>query len=493
MVRKWTRRQLLGGAGAAGIALAGCAGTAPRPSPASRGHDGLQHFVSRPDLTPPVLRVSGAAPADDSRLTFLNAPWTGTGHGGSMIHDSRGELIWLGPNTPAEHRMDFAVQAYRGKPVLTWWEGLLVNGWGLGRGVIADSSYRTAHVIRAARGLQADLHELFLTPQGTALITAYRTSPADLSAVGGPASGGYVVSGVAQEIDIATGALVFEWDSRDHVPLTESHQAFAGGTRDNPYNYFHINSISVAPDGDLLISARNTWTIYKVARPSGRIAWRLGGKKSDFALGPGVRFHWQHHVRPHGPDVLTVFDNGAAPALERRSRGLILHLDTGARRVTLARELIHPGRRLLAGAMGSIQLLPGGRTMVGWGSRAYFSEFDSAGRLLADTGMGPSHPSYRALSYPWAGHPAEAPALAARPRPGGATVHASWNGATGVASWAVLAGPSVTSLAPVGSALRAGFETAIAVPSRGPYFAVEPRDAGGRPLARSAPARLSLS
>jgi hypothetical protein len=107
--------------------------------------------------------------------------------------------------------------------------------------------------------------------------------------------------------------------------------------------------------------------------------------------------------------------------------------------------------------------------------------------------MGPSHPSYRALSYPWAGHPAEAPALAARPRPGGATVHASWNGATGVASWAVLAGPSATSLAPVSSAPRAGFETAIAVPSRGPYFAIEPRDAAGSSLARSAPVRLSLS
>jgi hypothetical protein len=197
MVRKWTRRQLLGGAGAAGLALTGCAGTAPRLSPAGHGHDGLQHFVSRPDLTPPVLRVPGTAPAGDSRLS---------------------------------------------KPVLTWWEGLLVNGWGLGRGVIADSSYRTAHVIRAARGLQADLHELFLTPQGAALITAYRTSPADLSAVGGPARGGYVVSGVAQEIDIATGALVFEWDSLDHVPLTESRQAFAGGTRDNPHNYFPTSS-----------------------------------------------------------------------------------------------------------------------------------------------------------------------------------------------------------------------------------------------------------
>jgi hypothetical protein len=500
MSRDWTRRQVLAqagaaAAGAAGLGIAGCS-SAVSPaggagSHAARAAGGLQHFVSRPDLTPPEVTLTRPGLSPGSRYTFLNAPWSGPGHGGSVIRDSRGDLIWLGANTPAHHRMDFTTQAYQGRAVLTWWEGEVTpGGWGLGAGVIADSSYRTIHTIHAARGLMADLHELFLTPEGTALITAYRHRTADLSSVGGPARG-VVISGVAQEIDVATGRLLLEWDSLDHVPLTESYQEFSGGTTANPYNYFHINSIAVAPDGDLLISGRNTWAVYKVARRSGRIAWRLGGRKSDFRLGPGVRFYWQHDARPHGPAMLTLFDNGAAPARERRSRALSIHLDTRAMRATLAQAFTHPGRVLLANAMGSMQLLPGGRVFVGWGTEPYFSEFGPGGTLLLDGKITTGDPSYRAFSHQWAGRPAELPAAAARPAAaGGARVYASWNGATEVASWSVLAGPAASALAVAGSARRAGFETEVQVPGAGPWFAVEPRDASGRVLARSAPARL---
>jgi hypothetical protein len=495
----------LAAAGLSGLGLAACSGTTDRtgagaggavPAADDRSAGGLQHFVSRPDLTPPAVHVTRHGLGRDGRLTFLNAPWSGPGHGGATIRDAAGELIWFGRNTAPHHRMDVTTQTYRGRPVLTWWQGLVTSaGFGLGDCVIADSSYRVTHTIRAHRGLQADLHEFTLTPQGTALITAYRTRRADLSAVGGPARG-WAISGVAQEIDVATGDLVFEWDSLDHVPVTESHQRFAGGTHRNPYNYFHINSISLAPDGDLLISSRNTWTVYKVARPSGRIAWRLGGRKSNFSLGNGARFYWQHHVRPHDPgpgghSTLTVFDNGAAPAVERHSRALLLDLDTTAMRATLRHAYAHPGRRLLAGAMGSAQLLPDGRMFVGWGSTPWFSEFAPDGRLLIDGRLTAGAESYRAFSYPWTGHPAERPAVAARDRAsGGATVYASWNGATEVASWTVLAGRTASSLSPVGTVPRTGFETAIAVHRRRPYFAVEARNGHGHVLARSAPVRL---
>jgi hypothetical protein len=42
--------------------------------------------------------------------------------------------------------------------------------------------------------------------------------------------------------------------------------------------------------------------------------------------------------------------------------------------------------------------------------------------------------------------------------------YASWNGATDVASWRVLAGVTSDSLAPVATSPRTGFETAIALP-----------------------------
>jgi hypothetical protein len=493
MAREWTRRQVLGQAGlAAGVAGLGLAGCASPPAPgASRASDspgdGLQHFVSRPDLTPPATTVTRTGRPADSRRTFLNAPWSGPGRGGSLIRDGAGSLVWFGLNTSSRHRMDFSTQAYRGKPVLTWWQGVVTaEGYGLGDCVIADSAYRVTHTIRAHRGVQADLHEFRLTSEGTALITAYRTRPASLAAVGGPVHG-WVLSGVVQEIDVATGDLVFEWDSLDHVPVTESAKAYAGETRASPFNYFHINSISTTPDGDLLISSRNTWTVYKVARRTGRIIWRLGGKDSDFALGPGTRFYWQHHARQHGARTLTLFDNGADPAEEERSRALILDLDTGRMQATLRQAFAHPGRRLLAGAMGSAQLLPDGRMFVGWGSLPYYSEFAADGRLLADGEITASCQSYRAFSHDWTGHPASQPAAAALRRPGGGSrVYASWNGATEVAAWTVLAGGSASSLRRVGTFRRTGFETAMTVHDRASHFAVEPRNSSGHVLGRSA-------
>lgn len=146
----------------------------------------LQHFVSGPDLTPPAVHVTRPGLGPDARLTFLNAPSTRPGHGGSTIRDAAGGLIWFGRNTAPHHRMGVSTQAHRGKPVLTWWQSQITPaGFGLGDCVIADSSYRVTRTIRAHCGLQADLHEFTLTPQGTALITAYRIRRATTAARAG--------------------------------------------------------------------------------------------------------------------------------------------------------------------------------------------------------------------------------------------------------------------------------------------------------------------
>lgn len=485
----WTRRQVLGAggslaAGIVGLSMAGCSAEAAsktRPAVAPK----VQRFISRPDLTPPVVTVHTNKIPDDPRCIFLNAPWTGAGHGGTMILDHRGDLVWFGSNSAAEHRMDFDAQTYQGKQVLTWYQGQVLGvGYGNGEAVVADSSYRTTHVIRAARGEHVDLHEFTITPQGTALVTAFQKMPADLRPVGGPASG-QMLTGIAQEIDIATGKLLFEWNSWDHIGLTETYQKRSDQKAGTPFDYFHINSISLAPDGNLLIGARNTWAVYKVNRRTGEVIWRLGGKKSDFEMGPGTQFYWQHHSRLHGPDVMTIYDDGANPPEEKSSRALILAVDEKGMKVTLRRQFIHPHKNVLAMAMGSAQLLPGGGMFVGWGTSPYFSQFGPDGALLFDASVDKNAPSYRAFTHEWHGHPTAPPALAVRHRPGGATVYASWNGATEVASWKVLAGASDSALTLAGSARRNGFETAIRVPQKGPYFAVRAYSADGKPLGRS--------
>jgi Arylsulfotransferase (ASST) len=488
-------------ASAAGLGASGCkdiAGSRAGGPPASRTSVRLaqEGFVSRPDLTPPPITVRRLGHVGDSRYVFLDAPNSGPGRGGTMILDSGGDLVWLGPDTATHHKLDFDVQVLDGEPVLTWWQGEVVQGYGQGEAVIADSSYRVRHVIRARNGLMADLHEFNITPEGTALITAYRRhANADLRERGGPANG-YLLSGVAQEIDIATGELLFEWDSyrpaHAAVPVGETYERVGDGygTSARPFDYFHINSIAPDADGDLLISSRNTWTVYKVSKKNGSIVWRMGGKKSDFSFGLRSRFFWQHHVRTHGHGKLTVFDNGNS-ARDMHSRALILHVDTATMHVRLRRAYVHPGTVVFAATAGSAQTLPDGGMFVGWGAQPRFSQFFPDGRLLLDGMMASGASSYRAFAREWNGHPTERPAAAARRGGDGAIIYASWNGATDVASWTVFAGRSEGSLSTVGSGRRSGFETPIGVRSTGPYFAAQANDAFGRPLATSLPVMIA--
>jgi hypothetical protein len=141
--------------------------------------------------------------------------------------------------------------------------------------------------------------------------------------------------------------------------------------------------------------------------------------------------------------------------------------------------------------MGNVQLLPDGGVFVGWGTNPYFSEFSPDGKLLLDGLLTKGDPTYRSFIGDWEGHPTELPAVAVRRRTGGAAVYTSWNGATEVASWTVLAGKTAASMNPVGSATKAGFETTIAVSDTGPYFAAQPHDEAGRVLSRSRTVKLA--
>jgi hypothetical protein len=203
-------------------------------------------------------------------------------------------------------------------------------------------------------------------------------------------------------------------------------------------------------------------------------------------MGPGTHFYWQHHVRPHPGNLLTVFDNGALPKKEKQSRGMILHVDEDKMEVSLVHEYTHPGLELSASAMGSCQLLPNGNVMVGWGTNSYFSEFTNDGKLVIAGAMTSGNPSYRVFADDWAGEPDGHPKVVARRRQkGGAMVYVSWNGATEVTSWTVLAGKARSSLATVGSGHRNGFETAMVVQDRGPYFAVQAKNSSGQVLSTS--------
>jgi hypothetical protein len=248
------------------------------------------------------------------------------------------------------------------------------------------------------------------------------------------------------------------------------------------WDFFHINSVALDNDGNVLVSGRSTHTVYKIDK-AGTIMWRLGGKSGDFEMGAGSSFAWQHDARRQPDGTLTVFDNGSSPAVEKLSRGLILDVDEQAMSATLLHQYTHPG--VLASSQGSVQLLANGNVFVGWGETPRVSEFDHAGHILFDAVLGSEYECYRAFRLPWSAQPAEAPAIAVAGDAGSRTVYASWNGATEVHRWQLLAGGPSGALQPVSSTRALGFESALPAPVAATRFAVQALDSTGAPLGRS--------
>jgi hypothetical protein len=439
------------------------------------------------DLEPPKITVLEAQDGTARGLIFV-APKAGsaaTGQQGPEIVDDNGRPIWFHALAGGDQAADFRVQHYRGEPVLTWTQGQGLGGVPTTPTVdyIVDRSYHVVATVRAGNGLNADQHEFKLTPQNTALIVVYNPVPRDLSGFGGP-SDGQVVDGIVQEIDVASGRVLFEWHSLDHVGIDES-KVPVPTTTPGPYDYFHINAVSVDEDRNLLVSARNTWTIYKLSRHDGHVIWRLGGTKSDFALGAGTQFAWQHDPEPVDAHTVRIFDNEAGPAILPRSRVIWIHHDSRSHEATLTQSIEHP-LGLSAPSQGNSQSLENGDTFVGWGQKGRFSEFDAGGDLLFDASVPAGFDTYRAYRFPWHAEPDTAPtATARRNADGTTTVHAIWNGATEVVRWVVVAGTHPRALWPIASAGWNGLDTTIALSTRAKHLAVVAEDAAGHFIARS--------
>jgi len=446
----------------------------------------VQRFHSRPDLQPPLVTVGVNSPATAPGDLFL-APYSGVGQPGPMILEPNGGLLWFKPLPRYTSATDLRVQEYAGKPVLTWWQGdVSVHGYGIGEGVIADSSYVDIAHVTGGNGHQVDLHDFQLTPRGTALVTSYFPIRCNLSSVGGPADAG-LTDGVLQEIDVKTGLVTYEWTALGHIALSESYVRARYVSVPEPWDYFHINTINLDKDGSLLISGRNTWAVYELGAGTGQVLWRLGGKHSSFKEAANLDTAWQHDARELPDGTISIFDNGSYPKVHPQSRAIIVKLEQQSHTAALLGELTH-NPPIVSESEGDVQALSNGDWFVGWGQYPEFTEFSPTGQVLFDARLPPSVRSYRDLRFPWSGLPAHPPTfvLLASAK-GGGTVYASWNGATGVALWRVLAGASATALSTVAEAPRSAFESSIAVPAGtlGPYLAVQAIDASGNVLGTS--------
>ena len=306
-----------------------------------------------------------------------------------------------------------------------------------------DSEYRIAHEIRPAdQHVWGDLHEFKITKNDTALLTIY-----NVTTIGRP-SRPWITDSVFQEIDIATGELLFEWRASDYFDWNETRYTspLAGYDSSSPFDFFHINSVDKDSQGNYIISSRHMHSITYIS-PTEGILWSLGGPRNDFkdlSNGEATNFKWQHDARwlSEKDGILTVFDNGEAGLLHLDapfSRGLMIQLDFKDRTATLLHSYVSSDRTRTP-SQGSLQvLLENNHVFIGWGHSPLYSEFSLNGTLLCESHFGATWlsffgpvVSYRAQKVQnWVGNPQDQPSV----KVDDGRLYVSWNGATEVEAW----------------------------------------------------------
>jgi hypothetical protein len=507
------RTVLISGLASAGLILSGVASAAPIGAFTTKG---AYKFISAPGLHPPKLKVlthrAGLAPGN---FLVANLPAQGasgkmTGEGGPLILDNNLKPVWVYPVGTRVGSADLQQDTYEpcgnatcAEPVLTWWEGV-VNGQGTvtrGTVFVVDQHYRRVATLTAAKPWIISLHDASIDGPNV-WVTAYRTVRNQNLAPYGGAKRGAVSDVAVQEYKLSTGKLIRSWDAlnpghKAHVPLSSAEQpppTPKQGRAGAVWDAYHLNAVQALPDGNLLVSMRNTEAVYLVNPLTGKTLWTLGGKHSTFRFGHGAKFHWQHDAQLVDPaaggigtnEKLTLFDDncclihpvgGFAPQ-NGWAKGLELSLNTVTKKATLVASYQHKPP-LSPAFLGSMQVLKGGNALVSWGSLPFFSEYSRSGKKLLDVQWPGKDETYRALfTDSWVGMPDYSPG--ARVKNG--KVYVSWNGATQVAKWQVLAGNSSKHLKLVATHARSGFETVIKLAKSYRFYEVQALDSDGHPL-----------
>ena len=401
---------------AAGVLLAGPAAAIPAtashaaPGHAAPGQAAPGQASTAPTAPPPVTVLTGKASKADGDLFIAPYGDQATYANGPEILSNTGKVLWFHAVPAGQEAADFRTQTYRGQPVLTWWQGTGLGGISAGTDYIYNDHYQQIATVQAGGGYSADGHEFLITPWNTALIVIYTTATANLTSINGPADQS-VIDGIVQEVNIRTGKVLFEWDSADHVPYSQSEQPLPAAAA-TPWDWFHINAVHLARDGSLLIDARDTWTTYDVSLRNGRIRWQLGGKDSTFAEtaapgqtldGAGEIFAWQHDPEQVGPNLFTFFDNDSAGTpLLPYSRAVTVRITFRAKTARIVRSVSQP-EGMSAASQGNAQTTRNRDLVVGWGALPYFSEFSPSGSLLFNAEFPAGVNTYRAYQLPWPG------------------------------------------------------------------------------------------
>ncbi|KAJ5586705.1 uncharacterized protein N7459_002470 [Penicillium hispanicum] len=457
----------------------------------------LQHYQSA-DISGPILNYWHDGRGCKNGLYTIIAPrGSSVHHSGPMIFDEEGHVVWF-RDYSTTYNANF--YTYKGERYLAFWAGDdSVRGHGEGICYLINSHYEEAYRIHGANGLAADLHEFHITRDETAVFSVYEIIPADLREAGGPKDG-WIWDGLFQEVDVETNELLFQWRASDHFSFTEVDRGRegSGDIKEDPWDWFHINSVDKDAQGNFLISSRYMECLAYIDGRTGAVIWKLGGKQSSFtdlSGGAASNISWQHHARFQGSydtpstRAISVFDNASRGpgAPENPSRGLFVDVDEKNMTVTLRKEYWNTFP-ISSQSQGSMQVLDNGNVLLGYGYNAAWTEFSAEGEVLCEVNFGPKSDfgagsiiSYRTFKGDWIGLPRTAPSAAIS----STNAYVSWNGATEVATWVLQGSLSGTGndtadttintagqlgtkedgFALIAAVPKAGFETIIPIPT----------------------------
>jgi hypothetical protein len=349
----------------------------------------LKSVSEIPEVT--ILKNENPAPG------FIFCTLTGTASSFLYAFDNYG--------TPVFYR-EFPYLVYNLRPgpngILTYHDSEL-NGF-----VALDRRYEPVDTFLMENGYSANMHEFVLLENGHALMLAYDYRPMDLSEIFEDGDSNALVIGfIIQEFD-ENKDLLFQWRSWDHLDISGTFLE----CRDNFLNrfticdYAHANSIDADSDTSLILSTRNLSEITRIHRKTGDIIWRMGGKNNEFSfIDDPKAFRGQHTVIRQANGNITLLDNGL-DSDSLYSRGIEYHVDEKQKTVHLVREFLHDPA-VYAYAMGNLQRMEDGRTLIYWGvlpgdSSAPVTEYDQGGRVVFEAVFDRiSLPSYRCYRAEW--------------------------------------------------------------------------------------------
>ncbi|KAL4967810.1 arylsulfotransferase family protein [Aspergillus stella-maris] len=458
------------------------------------------HLFRTTNATAPILNTTKLGQTAPGYI-FI-APSTQTS-GSPAIYTDDGDLVWLGPEGKT---YAYQPQMLNGEPVLTFWQGHNVKGFGYGHIVILDSSYQEIHRVTLPgtenkRFVTAtnetfpsyiDIHESAITEDGTILITAVNVTQSDLTPVGGKKDG-WVQDGLVYEIDIATNEILFSWSAvQGHLSLdyVEFPLGEKGANKSAPYEYPHLNSVAKYGD-QYLVSSRYMCSIFLLDK-DGEIVWLFHGQKGGSYTLPNnstSKFCFQHDARikshtnqgkANESIILSLHNNDSAEKTEvpQLTTNLIFNLHPANESATLLSRTFDRQDPVSAVSQGNYQSIlsngtASGHWLVGQGAIPKIEEFDQHGKLVMRSWFGGKignattydWSSYRAFRAPWGGKPKGAPGVVACKSDNGQRldVYVSWNGATDVKGWRVLGGSKKDMNVLKAMVKKTGFETMIAI------------------------------